>query len=72
MKAIMLPGAAIQKKAWEEGGMKPGVAAMVANFKGSNPTWPELNIAGGTPVWMWDQSANWGQRRYKPGPFVVK
>jgi len=72
VKAIMLPGAAIQKKAWEDGGMSPGVAAMEANFKGSNPTWPELNIAGGTPVWMWDQTPNWGQRKYKPGPFLVK
>jgi hypothetical protein len=45
---------------------------MEANFKGSNPTWPELNIAGGAPVWMWDQVPNWGQRKYKPGPFLVK
>ena len=67
-----MPGAEVQKKAWEEGGMKPAVAAMEANFKGSNPTWPELNITGGQPVWMWDQTPNWGQRKYKPGPFVAK
>jgi NitT/TauT family transport system substrate-binding protein len=72
VKAVMMPGAAIQKKAWEEGGMAPSVAAMEANFKGSNPTWPELNITGGDPVWMWDQVPNWGQRKYKPGPFAVK
>ena len=72
VKAVLMPGAEIQKKVWEEVGMKPSVAAMEANFKGSNPTWPELNIAGGTPVWMWDQTPNWGQRKYKPGPFLVK
>ena len=72
VKAVLMPGAAIQKKAWEEGGMKPSVAAMEANFKGSNPTWPDLNIAGGDPVWMWDQVPNWGQRKYKPGPFLTK
>jgi len=72
VKAMLMPGAAIQKKAWEEGGMKPPVAAMEANFKGSNPTWPELNITGGTPVWLWDQTPGWGQRKYKPGPFPAK
>jgi ABC-type nitrate/sulfonate/bicarbonate transport system substrate-binding protein len=72
VKAVLMPGAAIQKKAWEEGGSKPSVAQMEANFKGSNPTWPELNITGGDPVWMWDQVPNWGQRKYKPGPFLVK
>ena len=69
VKAVMLPGAAIQKKAWEEGGSKPTVAQMEANFKGSNPTWPELNITGGAPVWLWDQTPKWGERLYKPGPF---
>ena len=72
VKAVLMPGAAIQKKAWEEGGMKPSVATMEADFKGSNPTWPELNITGGTPVWLWDQTPNWGQRKYKPGPFTAK
>jgi NitT/TauT family transport system substrate-binding protein len=72
VKAVMMPGAAIQKKAWEEGGMKPPVAAMEANFKGSNPTWPELNITGGDPVWLWDQIPYWGQRKYKAGPFLLK
>ena len=72
VKAVLMPGADIQKKAWEEGGSKPSVAMMEANFKGSNPTWPELNITGGQPIWMWDQTSNWGQRRYKPGPFSSK
>jgi ABC-type nitrate/sulfonate/bicarbonate transport system substrate-binding protein len=72
VKAVMMPGAAMQKKAWEEEGGKPPVSAMEANFKGSTPTWPELNITGGSPVWMWDQVPNWGQRKYKPGPFLVK
>ena len=72
VKAVLMPGAAIQKKAWEEGGSKPTVAQMEAHFKGSNPTWPELNITGGTPVWLWDQTPNWGQRMYKPGPFLTK
>jgi hypothetical protein len=65
----MMPGAAIQKKAWEEGGSKPSVAQMEAHFKGSNPTWPELNITGGSPVWLWDSTPKWGERMYKPGPF---
>jgi sulfonate transport system substrate-binding protein len=72
VKAVLMPGAEIQKKAWEESGMKPSIAMMEANFKGSNPTWPELNITGGQPVWMWDQTPNWGQRKYKPGPFLLK
>ena len=69
VKAVMMPGAAIQKKAWEEGGSKPATAQMEAHFKGSNPTWPELNITGGQPVWMWDSTPKWGERMYKPGPF---
>jgi len=72
VKAVMQPGAAMQKKAWEEEGSKPPVSAMEAHFKGATPTWPELNITGGSPVWMWDQVPNWGQRKYKPGPFLVK
>jgi ABC-type nitrate/sulfonate/bicarbonate transport system substrate-binding protein len=72
VKAVLMPGAEIQRKAWEDGGMKPSLAVMEGNFKGSNPTWPELNITGGTPVWLWDQTPNWGQRKYKAGPFLVK
>ena len=72
VKAVMLPGAAIQKKAWEEGGAKPTTAQMEAHFKGSNPTWAELNITGGQPVWMWDSTPKWGERMYKPGPFLKK
>jgi len=72
VKAVMMPGAAMQKKAWEEEGSKPPVAAMDANFKGSNPTWPELNITGGSPVWIWEQVPGWGERKYKPGPFLLK
>jgi ABC-type nitrate/sulfonate/bicarbonate transport system substrate-binding protein len=71
-KAVLMPAAAIEKSAWEAAGMKPSVAAMETNFKGSNPTWKDLNIAGGAPVWLWDQTPDWGQRKYKPGPFLVK
>jgi sulfonate transport system substrate-binding protein len=72
LKAVLAPAAAMQKAAWEEGGSKPSVAEMEAHFKGSNPTWPDLNIAGGRPVWMWDNTPNWGQRHYKPGPFEIR
>ena len=72
VKAVLMPGAAIQRKAWEEGEMRPPVTAMEANFKGSNPTWQELNITGGAPVWMWDETPDWGQRKYRPGPFLAK
>lgn len=72
LKAVLMPAAAMQKAAWQEGGSTPSVAAMESHFKGSNPTWPELNVAGGSPVWMWDETPNWGERQYKPGPFVMK
>jgi hypothetical protein len=26
-------------------------------------------LAGGAPVWLWDQTPKWGERIYKPGPF---
>jgi len=72
LKPVLMSAAAMQKAAWQEGGSTPPVAAMEAHFKGSNPTWPELNVAGGRPVWMWDETPNWGERHYKPGPFQMK
>lgn len=69
---IVLPAAEIQRAAWEEGGSEPSVEAMEANFAGSNPTWPELVIVGGTPVWLADSTPDWGVRRYKAGPFLVE
>jgi ABC-type nitrate/sulfonate/bicarbonate transport system substrate-binding protein len=70
LKPVLIAGAAMQKQAWINGGSKPSVQEMEAHFKGANPTWPELNVAGGAPVWMWDETPNWGQRHYKAGPFV--
>lgn len=70
LKPVLVAGAAMQKQAWIDGGSKPSVPEMEAHFKGANPTWPELNVAGGAPVWMWDETPNWGQRHYKPGPFA--
>ncbi len=72
VKAVIRPAAEMQRKAWEDGGSQPSIAQMEAHFKGSNPTWPQLTIAGGAPVWVMDQMPNWGQRHYKPGPFLVK
>ncbi len=72
LRPVLMQAAAMQKAAWQEGGSTPSVAAMESHFKGSNPTWPELNVAGGSPVWMWDETPNWGERHYKPGPFVMK
>lgn len=72
LKRVLAPAAAIQKKAWEQGGSKPTVAEMEAHFKGSNPTWPNLVINGGQPVWMIDETPKWGERLYKPGPFDIK
>jgi taurine transport system substrate-binding protein len=70
LKPVLAAGAAMQKQAWIDGGSKPSVQEMEAHFKGANPTWPELNVAGGAPVWMWDEMPDWGQRHYKPGPFL--
>lgn len=72
VRQVLMPAAAMQKAAWVEGGSVPSVAAMEAHFKGANRTWPELNVAGGAPVWMWGELPNWGERHYKPGPFVVR
>lgn len=72
LKPVLIAGAELQKKAWEEGGSKPSVAEMENHFKGSNPTWPDLNIAGGKPIWTMADTQNWGERHYKPGPFEVK
>ena len=71
VKAVLMPAAEMQKRAWEAGGSKPSVADLEAGFKGSNPTWPQLTIAGGRPVWMWDETPKWGERQYKPGPFTA-
>lgn len=72
LKPVLMAGAAVQKQAWTDGGSKPSVKEMEAHFKGANPSWPELNIAGGAPVWAWDETPNWGQRHYKAGPFLDK
>ncbi len=72
LKPVLVGGATVQKKAWEEGGSKPSVAEMEGHFKGSNPTWPELTIAGGKPIWTMDETQGWGERHYKEGPFLVK
>jgi sulfonate transport system substrate-binding protein len=69
---VLTAGAALQKKAWEEGGSRPSVAEMEAHFKGSNPTWPDLNIAGGKPIWTLAETPNWGSRHYRSGPFDVR
>jgi ABC-type nitrate/sulfonate/bicarbonate transport system substrate-binding protein len=71
VREIITPTAAMQKAAWEEGGSEPGIEAMEGHFHGSNPTWPNLTIAGGRPVWMLDETENWGERHYKPGPFLT-
>lgn len=72
LKPVLIAGAELQKKAWEDGGSKPTVAEMENHFKGSNPTWPDLNIAGGKPIWTIAETPGWGERHYKPGPFEVK
>ena len=72
VKAVCMPAAQIQKQAWEAGGSRPTVAEMEAHFKGSNPTWPQMTVAGGRPVWMWDETPKWGERHYKAGPFTWK
>jgi ABC-type nitrate/sulfonate/bicarbonate transport system substrate-binding protein len=70
LKPVLMPAAEMQKKAWQDGGMKPSVAEMEAHFKGANPTWPQMTVAGGAPVWMWGDTPRWGERHYKPGPFT--
>lgn len=72
LKPVLVAGAELQKKAWEAQGSKPSVAEMEAHFKGSNPTWPELNVAGGAPIWAINDVAKWGERHYKAGPFDIK
>jgi ABC-type nitrate/sulfonate/bicarbonate transport system substrate-binding protein len=71
LKPVLTPRAQMQKKAWDENQMQPSFERMQV-FKGSNPTWKELNIAGGQPIWTMDQTPGWGERLYKPGPFLVK
>ena len=68
---VLLPAADIEKNVWQEGGSTPTVAEMEHHFRGSNPTWPELNIAGGKPIWTAVETEKWGERNYKPGPFEV-
>lgn len=72
LKTILAAGADLQKKAWEEAGGKPTVTEMESHFKGSNATWPDLNIAGGKPVWTMAETPGWGERHYKPGPFDAR
>lgn len=71
VREIITPTAAMQKAAWEEGGSQPSVEKMEGHFHGSNPTWPDLTIAGGRPVWMLEETPDWGERHYKPGPFLT-
>lgn len=68
---VILPAADMQEAAWKDGGSKPTVEQMEANFSGSNDTWPELTIAGGAPVWMADEIEDWGKRKYQAGPFLT-
>lgn len=72
LRQVLSPAAAMQKKAWEEGGSKPTVAEMEAHFKGANPTWPQMVIAGGQPVWLMNETPKWAERHYKVGPFEAK
>jgi hypothetical protein len=58
---VLLPAADIEKKVWEEAGSTPTVSEMEHHFRGSNPTWPELNIAGGKPIWT---AAETGRRAH--------
>jgi ABC-type nitrate/sulfonate/bicarbonate transport system substrate-binding protein len=71
LMSVLLPAADMQKQAWQEAGSRPTVQEMEQHFKGSNPTWPELNIAGGKPIWTAAETPNWGERDYRPGPFGV-
>jgi sulfonate transport system substrate-binding protein len=69
---ILLAGSDLQKKAWSEFGAKPSVTELESHFKGTNPTWPDLNIAGGKPIWTASETPRWSERFYKAGPFETK
>ena len=59
----------MQKAVWESRGSHPSIDEMKKGFHGSTKYWPDLSIAGGAPVWLWNETPQWGEKFYKPGPF---
>lgn len=69
IEPIILPGAELQRRAWEKRGSKPTLDEMRAGFEGETHGWPLIVVNGGEPVWRYSEVEDWGKRFYKPGPF---
>ena len=62
LKQKFSKSAALQKRAWETGTMKPSLEDMRKGFDGKSELYGAIRINGGEPVWNWDSVPDWGRR----------
>ena len=62
LKAAFSPGAALQKRAWEAGPFKVADSDLQKGFTGKTDLYGPIQINGGSPVWEWGDTPNWGRR----------
>lgn len=72
LKALVVKGAEIQRRAWEMGGGRPSPAEMERGFTGRTGLYGEIIVKGGAPAWQWPGMPDWGKRTYVAGPFEPK
>lgn len=62
IKAAFIQSAALQQRAWEAGPFQPSLEQMSDGFSGETELYGPIHINGGSPVWEWDETPDWGQR----------
>jgi hypothetical protein len=62
LKATFAKTAALQKRAWEGGPYKLSVEDMKKGFTGKTELYGPIHVNGGSPVWEWDGTPDWGRR----------
>ncbi|MSP67029.1 MAG: hypothetical protein EXQ96_02815 [Alphaproteobacteria bacterium] len=69
VKALLMKGAAVQKRAYDAMTNKNSVEDMKKGFRGKTALYGEILINGGAPIWEWAATPDWGKRVYVEGPF---
>lgn len=67
--AILKKGAEFERRAWQIRNRQPRVEDMLKGFSGRSNTFGRIDLLGGAPIWLVDETPDWGKRLYKPGPF---
>ena len=62
LKSVFIKAAALQKRAWEAGPFKPTDEEMRKGFSGKTQLYGPIHVNGGSPVWEWDGTPDWGRR----------